>query len=137
MFFLIISMASVLIFFKVKIKHLIAVVLLAIIVSSFFISSSEIKQHQQNLFYKVDARNYYSRLHTIINSANLDKNILTNFESICSEKIPREIKFTYLNENELSKKINVGDNKTSNLLFLKMDRINSETKISNHIENKR
>ncbi len=131
MFFLIISIASVLIFFKVKIKHLIAVVLLAIIVSSFFISSSEIKQHQQNLFYKVDARNYYSRLHTIINSANLDKNILTNFESICSEKVPREIKFTYLNENEILKKIDIRDSKLSKLLFFKMDKLSN--KLKSHI----
>lgn len=128
MFILIISMASVLIFFKVKTKHLIAVVLLAIIVSSFFINSSEIKQHQQKLFFKVDARNYYSRLYTIINSAKLDENVLTNFSSICSEKIPREIKFTYLNENEILKKIIASDGKISNLLLLKMDKLNRDTK---------
>ena len=128
MFFLIISFASVLILFKVKIKYLFTVVMSAIIVSSFFISSSEIKQYQQIQFYKVEARNSYSRLKTIINSANLDKNVLTNFESICSEKITREIEFTYLNENELSEKINVNDNKPSKLLFLKMDKLNNETK---------
>ena len=127
-FFLIISITSALIFFNVKIKYFAAVLISAIIVSSFFISSSEIRQYQQKQFEKVDARNSYSRLNTIINSANLKKNVLANFESICSEKIPREIEFTFLNENELSKKINVGDNKTSNLLFLKMDKINSETK---------
>jgi hypothetical protein len=128
MFFLIIAIASVLILLKIKIKHLIAVVLSVIIVSSFFISSLEIKQYQQTQFYKVDARNSYSRLNTIINSANLDKNILTNFESICSEKISRELNFTYLDETEILKILDGKNYNQQDLLFLKVNILNNEIK---------
>ena len=128
MFFLIISIASVLIFLKVKVKDFIAVVTFAIIISSIFISSSEIKQYQQTQFYKVDARNSYSRINTIINSAKLNKNVLTNFPSICSEKIPREINFTYLDETDILKILDGKNYNQQNLLFLRVNNLNRETK---------
>ena len=128
MFFLIISISSVLILFKVKIKYFVAVVISAIIVSSFFISSLEIKQYQQTQFYKVDARNSYSRLNTIINSANLEKNVLTNFESICSEKSHRKINFTYLDGSELLKFLDGKNYNQQNLLFLRVKMLNNEIK---------
>ncbi len=126
--FLITAITSVLIFFKVKVKYFVAIVLSVIVVSSFLISSAEIREYQQTQFLKVDARNYYSRINTIINSAKLNKNVLTNFPSICSEKIPREINFTYLDETEILKILNGKNYSQKNLLFLRVNNLNSEIK---------
>ena len=127
-FFLIVSIVIALAFYKIKIKYFMALVLAAIILSSLFVNSTDIKEYQQSQFYKVDARNYYSRLKTIIESAKLEKSVITNFKSICSEKIHREINFSYLQEDEILNKIEKNNLKTSKLVFLRMDKLKSKIK---------
>jgi predicted choloylglycine hydrolase len=86
----------------------------------------------------VDARNYYARLKIIIESAKLKKSVITNFRSICSEKIPRQITFSYLQDNEILNKIETNNLSTSRLVFLKMDKLKDDIKsqINSKIKNK-
>lgn len=127
-FFLIVSIVIALAFYKLKIKYFMALILTAIILSSLFVNSTDIKEYQQTQFYKVDARNYYMRLKTIIESAKLGKSVITNFRSICSEKIHREINFSYLQEDEILNRIDKNNIKTSILIFLRMDKLKSKIK---------
>jgi hypothetical protein len=138
LFFLIVPIVAALTFFRIKIKHFIALILTASIVSNFFVNSSDIKECQQTQLYKVDARNYYARLKIIIESAKLKKSVITNFRSICSEKIPRQITFSYLQDNEILNKIETNNLSTSRLVFLKMDKLKDDIKsqINSKIKNK-
>lgn len=127
--FLIIAISSLLPLLKIKLRYLFFLVLLSAVVLNFtIITEPQIVQHQQNEFDKVDARNYYFRVNTIIQSANLDKRVYTNFKPICTEKIPREIEFDYL-DNKIVEDIFDG-NSTSIIktYFLRFDYLSQQIK---------
>jgi hypothetical protein len=100
--FLLIFITSLLYSLKTRIKDsIIALALAAIFLNFTFITKSTILNHQKNEFAKVDARNYYQTISTIIKNIGSENDIVTNFNAICDEKIPREIEFSLMNYDKL------------------------------------
>jgi hypothetical protein len=131
MMFLIIAALGILYIVKIKWRYFFVLILFSTIVLNFtVITESQIIQHQQNEFDVVDARNYYFRINTIIQSAKLDKNVYTNFKTICTEKIPREIAFDYLDNKTVEE---IFDRKSPSKIktyFLRLDYLEEQTKIN-------
>lgn len=131
------SILSFLVLFKVKIKYLLMLLVVCVIGLSFsVITNADILNHQQKQFDKVDARVYYFRLNTILKGAKLSGDIYTNLESICSEKIPREQNFYFIDSNEILQSINT-DAANPKKYFLKLNTLDEQTKntIQSEIKN--
>lgn len=102
MMFLLPAIASLLYILKTRIKDLIILLVLAVVFLNFtFITKSTILNHQKEEFAKVDARNYYQTISTIIKNTGSENNIVTNFNAICSGKIPGKIKFSLVDYDKL------------------------------------
>jgi len=129
MMFLIIAALSLLYLLKIKLRYVVVFILLSAIVLNFtVITESQIIKHQQNGFDKVDARNYYFRINTIIQSAKLDKKIHTNFNGIGTEKIPRDIEFVYFNNKRVEDIFNANTDSKIKTYFLRLDYLSQQTK---------
>jgi hypothetical protein len=127
---LVIAIFGVLRLLKIKLKYLFILILFSAIVLNFtVITESQIVRHQQNEFDLVDARNYYFRINTIVQGAKLKKKVYTNFKAICTEKIPREIVFDFIDNNTVK---DIFDRKYSTEIktyFLRLDYLQEQTKI--------
>ncbi|MBK7379391.1 MAG: hypothetical protein IPJ03_10355 [Ignavibacteriales bacterium] len=100
--FLLLSLAGVLYLSRTRMKDVLIVLSLFAIFSNFtFITRATIINHQKEEFAKVDARNYYQTISTITKNTKKRDNIVSNFYAICSEKIQREIDFTFVENQKL------------------------------------
>jgi hypothetical protein len=129
--FLIFAALGILYLLKIKLRYFFVLILFSVIFLNFtVITESQIIQHQQNEFDVVDARNYYFRINTIIQSAKLGKKVYTNFKAICTEKIPREIAFNLL-DNKTAEDIFDGKlTSKTNTYFLRLDYLKEQTKLN-------
>jgi len=131
MMFLIIAASSLLFLLKIKLRNLFVLILLSAVVLNFtIITKPQIVQHQQNEFDKVDARNYYFRVNTIVQSAKVDKKVYTNFEAISTEKIPREIEFVYLDSKRIEDIFDGTLTSKIKTYFLRLDYLQEQTKLN-------
>jgi len=73
----------------------------AVILNFSYFTERNIVDHQRKSIAQVDARNYADWMNTIIESSRLEKQVYTNFKAISTEKIPGDLIFIFLNENEL------------------------------------
>jgi len=73
----------------------------AVILNFSYFTERNIVDHQRKSIAQVDARNYADWMNTIIESSRLEKQVYTNFKAISTEKIPGDLRFIFLNENEL------------------------------------
>lgn len=111
---------------KIKLKHfLIALVMMAVILNFTLIDKASILSQQVRAFELVDARNYGLTINTIVNSAELDNTIYTNFKTIADDNKTEKLNFIYKSGNEITKIIN--ENHTNYLFFLKLDLLSLET----------
>ncbi len=124
---IILIIVPVLIFFKIRIKIIIIFFASAAIFLNFtFIKEGIILKHQVDSFNKVDARNYYEWLNTIVAREGLHKVIYSNFKDIINDKIPKRINFEYIKNVSAATLQNM---KGANYyLFLKLDILNSNTR---------
>lgn len=124
---IILIITPLLILTKIRFKIIIMSLVFTVIFLNFtFIKETTILKHQVESFNKVDARNYYEWLSTIVKRKGLQKVIFSNFKDIIDDKIPRDINFKYIKNVSTKTLLNI---KAKNYyLFLKMDFLNSETK---------
>ena len=131
-----ITCLTILYLFKIKIKHILIFLFIGTIILNFTLLTREnIIAHQQNALDKVDARNYYFRISTIIKSANLDSEVFTNFAPICVENIQRELNFNFLTAEQVEKLLNQKINSNNKLLFLKLKNLKKQIQTFNDIIN--
>ena len=136
--FLTISLVSLLVLFKVRIKYLFMLFVVSVFVLNYsMIKESDILTHQRKEFDRVDARIYYPRINNIIKNTKSDNQIFTNFEAICSEKTPREIEFHYMKNSRISQILNTDSVTESRKYFLRLNQLDEQIKekISNQIKN--
>ena len=127
---LVIAIFGVLHLLKIKLRYFFVLILFSTIVLNFaVITESKIIQHQQNEFDKVDARNYYFRINTIVQGAKLEKKVYTNLKAICTEKIPREIVFDYFDNNAIEDFLAGKSTLKIKTYFLRLDYLQEQTKI--------
>ena len=124
---IILTIVPVLILFKIRIKIIIIFFASSAILLNFtFIKEETILKHQVDSFNKVDARNYYEWMNTIVEREGLHKVIYSNFKDIINDKIPRRINFEYIKNVSAATLQNI---KGANYyLFLKLDILNSNTR---------
>lgn len=135
--FVTIGIVNLLILLKVKIKYLLMLLVVCVIGLNFsLITKADILNYQQKQFDKVDARIYYFRINTILKGAKLSGNIYTNLEAICSEKIPREQNFYFIDSNKILQSINT-DAANPKKYFFKINTLDELTKntIQSEIKN--
>jgi len=131
MMFLVVGSFSILHLLKINLKYFFITILLGVTILNFtLITKSQIIKHQQNEFDIVDARNYYFRVNTILSGAKLDRNVSTNFESICSEKIKRNIEFTHIENDRLLNHLENFSEVESKITFIKLKELDNQ-KIEN------
>jgi hypothetical protein len=131
MMFLIIAALGILYIVKIKWRYFFILILFSAIVLNFtVITESQIVQYQQNEFDKVDARNYYFRINTIIQGTKLEKKVYTNFKAICTEKIQRDIEFDYVDNKSVEEIFNRKPVSKVKTYFLRLDYLEEQTKIS-------
>lgn len=129
MMFLVLSLTSLLYILKIKIRDVLVIMIAVSVFLNFtFVTKSDILKHQQNEFAKVDARNYYPRINTIIKSAKFDNKIFTNFHAICSEKTPRDIEFYYMDKRKIYDSLSTLSGFQSKQYFLRLDDLQDQTK---------
>jgi hypothetical protein len=136
-FSIILITLPILILTKLRAKVLILIVMLSVIFLNFtVINEKTILNHQKKSIEKVDARNYYGWLKTIIDNNKLDKNVYTNFEAILLDKTPREINFHYL--KKVSKESLQKVTKKNCAVFLQSSKLDQVTMdfIKSRINNK-
>ena len=128
---LVIAIFGVLRLLKIKLQYFFVLILLGAVVLNFtFITEPQIIKHQQNEFDIVDARNYYFRIITIVQAAKLEKKVYTNFKAICTEKIPRDIVFDYLDNKSIENIFNKNSATKIKTYFLKLDYLQEQTKLN-------
>ncbi|MGQ9848003.1 MAG: hypothetical protein ACUVQP_10975 [Bacteroidales bacterium] len=121
MMFLLLSIASFLYILKTRIKDIIiSIVIAAVFLNFTLITKSKILSHQKEEFDRVDARNYYQTISIILNSKENGKIVVTNFNTICTEKIEREIEFRFISDNKLINFINGVQELKSILFFIRL-----------------
>lgn len=121
MMFLLIAIASLFYILKTRVRDVIIVIVIAAVFLNFtFITKSTMLNHQKEEFAKVDARNYYQTINTIINNAELGNNIVTNFSDICTEKIQREIEFRFVDNDKLLNYLNGVPGFQSDIFFMRL-----------------
>ena len=127
MMFLVLGSFSILHSLKINLKYLFIMILFGVTILNFtLITKSQIIKHQQNEFNIVDARNYYFRVNTILQGAKLDRNVSTNFKSICSEKIKRDIRFTHIESDRLLRYLEDSSEVESEITFIKLEELNNQ-----------
>lgn len=126
--FLLLAIASLFYILKTRVRDVIIVIIVAAVFLNFtFITKATILNHQKEEFAKVDARNYYQTICTILKNTDHRKIIITNFDAICKEKIPREIEFRFINNDMLLNYLNSISNVQTEVLLVKLkDLDNSE-----------
>lgn len=119
--FLLVAIASVFYLLSTKVRDVIIILVLAAVFLNFtFITKSTILNNQKEEFAKVDARNYYQTISTILKNTELGNNIVTNFNAICTEKIPRKIKFRFVENDKLLDSLNSISALQSKLFFMRL-----------------
>jgi hypothetical protein len=127
MMFLVVGSFSILHLLKINLKYLFIMILFGVTILNFtLITKSQILKHQQNEFNIVDARNYYFRVNTILQGAKLDRNVSTNFKSICSEKIRRNIEFTHIESDRLLKYLEDSSEVGSEITFIQLKELDNQ-----------
>jgi hypothetical protein len=118
---------------NLKLFQVLIILGISILILNFsFLKQEYIVDHQRKLIEQVDARNYADWMDTIIESSRLNKQVYTNFKPISEEKVPGDLKFIYLNNDELEKYLsNVNGNQ---LFFIKTDLLTSDLKTKIDIE---
>ena len=112
---------------KIRFKIIIMLIVSGVIFLNFtFIKETTILKHQIESFSRVDARNYYEWLNTIVKRKGLQKAIYSNFEFIIDDKIPRDIHFKYIKNVSTKTLQNIKEKNC--YLFLKLDLLKPETK---------
>ena len=125
--FLVFGSFSILHLLKINLKYLFITLLLGVTILNFtLITKSQILKHQQNEFDIVDARNYYFRVNTILQGTKLDRNVSTNFKSICSEKIKRDIRFTHIESDRLLRYLEDSSEVESEITFIKLKELDNQ-----------
>jgi hypothetical protein len=131
MMFLVITVFGIFYLLNVKLRYFYVLILFSTSVLNFtIITKSQIVQHQQDEFDIVDARNYYFRVNTIVQSAKIEKKIYTNFKPICIEKIPREIKIDYIDNKTVEDIFNGKFSPKIKTYFLRLDYLKEKTKLN-------
>lgn len=119
--FLLVAIASLLCVLKTKIRDVIIVIIVAAVFLNFtFITKSNILNHQKEEFDKVDARNYYQTISTILKSTDPGEIVMTNFNAICTDKIPREIKIRIIDNDNLLNSLRGDSLSPSKLYFIRL-----------------
>ncbi len=127
MMFLVVASYSILHLLKINLKYLFILILFGVTILNFtLLTESEIIKYQQNEFDIVDARNYYFRVNTILQGAKLDRHVSTNFKSICSEKINRNIKFTHIENDRLLNLLGDSTGVKSKIIFIKLKELDNQ-----------
>lgn len=135
--FLVVAVLGILYLLKIKLRYFFVLILFSVTVLNFtIITESQIVQHQKNEFDKVDARNYYFRINSILQSAKLEMKVYTNFKAICTEKIPREVQFEYLDNKNINAMFDHKQEQKNKLFFLRLSDLPDQHKIlSNSLNN--
>ncbi|MBE0538870.1 MAG: hypothetical protein IH620_04095, partial [Ignavibacterium sp.] len=129
--FLLVAIGSLFYFLKTRVRDMFVMLALAAVFLNFtFITRSTIINHQREEFAKVDARNYYQTISTILKNTNLGNNIVTNFNAICTEKIPREIEFRYIDNDKLVNYLNTDSELHHKLLFVRLRDLETSKQLS-------
>lgn len=119
--FLLIAISGVLYLLSIKVRDVIIILVLAAVFLNFtYITKPTILNHQKEEFAKVDARNYYQTISTILKNTDHEKMVITNFNAICTEKIPRKIEFRLINDDKIMDFINDTLDLNSNLFFVRL-----------------
>jgi len=127
MMFLVFASYSIVHLLKINLKYLFILILFGVTILNFtLVTESQIIKHQQNEFDIVDARNYYFRVNTILQGAKLDRNVFTNFKSICSEKVKRNIEFSHIENNRLLKYLEDSSEIESKIIFIKLNELDNQ-----------
>ena len=137
--FLVLSATSLLYIFRIKLRDMFVIlVAISLFLNFTVITRDNILNHQRTEFEKVDARNYYQTISTIVKSAKLGGLIITNFNAICYEKIPRDITFIYKDADYISNALLTSGTTKTKLYFIKLNQLQTETKemLSKGISNK-
>ncbi|MGB5893231.1 MAG: hypothetical protein WBG58_03565, partial [Ignavibacteriaceae bacterium] len=105
---------------------LIVIGIITLILNFSYFTERNIVDHQRKSIEQVDTRNYADWMNTIVESSGLDKQVYTNFKAISEEKVPGNLKYIYLNKDELEKNLSYV---TGNyLFFLKTDLLDADLK---------
>ncbi|HQF42218.1 MAG TPA: hypothetical protein PK073_04825 [Ignavibacteriaceae bacterium] len=132
--FLLLSITGLLFLLKLRLRDVFTISIIGITILNFtLLTKQNILDCQRDQFDKVDARNYYQTLNTIVKSGGLDKTVFTNFESISNEKIPRNITFVFVGNKELVNILQDTSYVENTKLFIKRDV--SENQLNNAITN--
>ena len=127
--FLLVAAASLFYLLKTSVRDVFILLIAAAVFLNFtFITKPGIINHQKEEFAEVDARNYYQTISTIIKSAGLNNKVFTNFKAICSEKIPRDIEFFYIDNYNVFEKLNKFSDSQSKQYLFKLNDLNDQTK---------
>jgi hypothetical protein len=119
--FLLIAVGSLLHILKSRVRDILGVLALAAVFLNFtFITKHTILSHQIKEFAKVDARNYYQTINTLIKSTGLNDMVFTNFKAICSEKIKRNVEFGFIETDRLLDSLEGSSEIELRTIFLKL-----------------
>lgn len=113
---------------KTKLYQLIIIGVMTTSILNFSYAKEEDIIHRQRLLVdQVDARNYAEWMSTVIESSGLvGERIYTNFKTISTEKIPGNLEFIYLNDEELEDHVSCKSCKY--LLFFKTTSLKNNLK---------
>ncbi len=126
MFFLL-AVVSVLYILKSRVRDIfIILALVAVFLNFTFITKSDITNHQIEEFAKVDARNYYQTINTIIKSTDSNHKVFTNFKAICTDKIKRNIEFGFIENDRLLNILEDSTEVESKIIFIKLKELDNQ-----------
>ena len=125
--FLLVAIGSLFYFLKTRVRDMFIMLALAAVFLNFtFITKSTIINHQREEFAKVDARNYYQTISTIIKSTGSNYKVSTNFKSICSEKIRRNVEFSFIENDRLINYLEDYNVVESKIIFIKLKELDNQ-----------
>ncbi len=125
--FLLVAAMSLLYILKTRVRDIfIILTLVAVFLNFTFITKSTILNHQIEEFAKVDARNYYQTISTIIKSTGSNYKVFTNFKAICSEKIKRNIEFWFIENGSLLNFLEGSTEVESKIIFIKLKELDNQ-----------
>ncbi len=138
--FLLVAIGSLFYFLKTRVRDMFIMLALAAVFLNFtFITKSTIINHQREEFAKVDARNYYQTISTIIKNTGSNYKVSTNFNAICSEKIRRNIEFSLIENDRLLNYLEDSNEVESKIIFIKLKELDNQKieRIRNLISSKK
>jgi hypothetical protein len=106
---------------------LILIGITAVYMNFTLIKKDDIFSHQQKQTEQIDARNYAEWMNTIIESSGFNKQVYTNFKAISEDKVPGNLKFIYLNKDEIEKYFS--NENFNQCFFLKTDLLDMDLKV--------